>query len=96
MLFGWPPINLLHIDICNHAGNLFPILFQVRQYVKNTILLEGGVFNNWQKKCEFEPYKEKLVADYPDFEWVTLPFNDHNAITIGSRRYDGSTLQVEY
>lgn len=47
--------DVLHIDICNHAGNVSDLVDKWYGKAK-LILLEGGVLNKWQKKYKFKPY----------------------------------------
>lgn len=84
-------IDLLHIDICNHYHNVRPLLLLAVDKVKSTILLEGGIANNWQKKHDFRPYGPMLEEDWVKHAWTyaTIPFNEHNAVTIMTRRNHG-------
>jgi catechol 2,3-dioxygenase-like lactoylglutathione lyase family enzyme len=84
-------IDLLHIDICNHYDNLKPLLEIALTKVRKTIILEGGISNNWQKKYGFKPYGPMLDEDWVSKSWshITIPFNQHNAITIMMKREAG-------
>lgn len=77
-------VDLLHVDICNHRDNLLPILRAWGPKVKKMILLEGGIYNNWQRKYGFEPYRDSL-NEFNDWSHVTITINEHNAITIMTR-----------
>jgi catechol 2,3-dioxygenase-like lactoylglutathione lyase family enzyme len=81
-------IDLLHIDICNHYDNLKPLLELAVDKVSKAILLEGGIENSWQKKYGFKPYDSLLQEDWIASKWsyITIPFNEHNAITILTKR----------
>tara|TARA_Y100000310_G_scaffold241139_1_gene245048 strand:- start:4997 stop:5551 length:555 start_codon:yes stop_codon:yes gene_type:complete len=71
-------IDLLHIDICNHYDNVSQILTPLHGWINGVILLEGGIENRWQKEHGFSSYLPLL----PPWKYITIPFNDHNAITI--------------
>ena len=81
------PIDLLHVDICNHKENLRPILFDMHKKVTNMILLEGGHYNHWHKKYGYKPYTTMLYESWLD-EWnhATLQINETDALTIMTRR----------
>jgi len=73
-------IDLLHIDICNHYDNVARIIGTLEGWINGVILLEGGIHNNWQKEHGFAPFTLLLSS----WQYITIPFNDHNAITIVS------------
>ena len=80
-------VDMMHIDICNHYDNLKPILFDVigRSVidVRKMILLEGGIYNKWQKQCGFYSYAPILKESWLcNWGHATIAFNDHNAITV--------------
>ena len=80
-------IDLLHIDICNHYDNLKPLLEIGLSKVKKAIILEGGIFNQWQKKHGFTPYYKIFEEElFSNWTYITIPENDHNAITILTRK----------
>lgn len=77
------PIDFLHLDICNHKENVEPILRDFHKLVMKAMVLEGGIYNRWQKEYNYKPWhlllKEKWLEDWSH---ITLSFNNHNAITI--------------
>lgn len=86
-------IDMLHVDICNHYDNLRPVLYDIlsRIEIKKAILLEGGIFNQWQQKCGFKSYSSLLREQFIALRWnyITIPFAScsvHNAITICTPR----------
>lgn len=83
-------IDALHIDVCNHLGNLEPILNRWQEKVGKLILLEGGTRtgNKWQNKYGFKPWREILDSGVYPAHWdsITIPFNDHNALTVMTRK----------
>lgn len=80
-------IDLLHIDICNHYDNIRPLLMEALPKVKHAVLLEGGGYNRWQKKYNYKPYftifEESVCKDW---DHITIQENEHNAITILTRK----------
>lgn len=52
--------DVLHIDLCNHAGNVMPLLKKWKDKVSKMIILEGGIHNEWQRKYGFMPYQNEL------------------------------------
>jgi hypothetical protein len=50
--------DILHIDICNHYDNVYPLVSKWYGKAK-MIILEGGVLNKWQKKYGFKPFIPK-------------------------------------
>ena len=84
-------VDLLHIDIDNHYDNLAPILKDWVFRVNKMIVLEGGVYNSWQRKHHlkyFVPFlKKPLIAR--NFEWITIvgERNKDHAITILRKKY---------
>jgi len=64
------PIDLLHIDICNHMSNIYPLLMQWIPKVRKTIILEGGHLNHWQKKYDYLSFEPIL-----DYRFITDHFN---------------------
>lgn len=81
-------MDVFHCDICNHYDNLKPILEVAVQLNPNMILLEGGIHNKWQQKYDFKSYapmlEEPWLKDF--YTYVTIPFNEHNAITVLTKR----------
>lgn len=89
MLQGDKVYDLLHIDICNHYDNLKDILPLAFRKVTKGIILEGGIYNRWQRKYKFRPYNDLLsmieIPEYIHWRHITIPFNDHNAVTLLTR-----------
>jgi len=86
-------VDILHVDICNHLGNLSPILRFCESKVTSMIILEGGGHNDWQRKHKFVPYKSSLNQNYLcNWEHVTIYEGSHRAITIMSRRKNDSSF----
>lgn len=83
---GYAPVDLLHIDICNHYDNLAPILEKLSPFVQKGIILEGGGYNNWQKKYSYLPYAPLLEEMSGEWNHETVSFNEHNAITTMTRK----------
>jgi len=82
---GYSMIDLLHIDICNHYDNLKPMLERLSQFVSKAIILEGGIRNNWHQKYGYKSYTP-LLDRLTEWNYITIPFSDHNAITLMTRR----------
>lgn len=81
-------VDLLHVDICNHYDNILKILKKWYRKVNKFILLEGGVYNHWQKKCHFKPYNTVLKMPFikDNYEVFTLRGGDDYALTILERK----------
>lgn len=81
-------IDLLHIDICNCLENMKPILPLFASKVNRGIILEGGIYNNWQKKHNYNNYKpflsEPVVSDL--WNHITVPHDEHYAVTLLTRK----------
>lgn len=82
---GYSMIDLLHIDICNHYDNLKPMLDRLSQFVSKAIILEGGIYNNWQKKHDYKNFRP-LLEEMTEWDFVTIPFNEHNSVTLMTRK----------
>lgn len=79
--------DVLHIDICNHKDNVYPLLKKWQGKVKKMILLEGGVYNKWQKKYNFKPFIPALFGDiFVDWDYTTVKGDNGYALTILTRR----------
>jgi hypothetical protein len=82
--------DVLHIDICNHLGNLPHELAMWAFYTDKLILLEGGIKNYWHTKDGYFNYRHILnqprdpMVGWSGWDWITIPFSDHNALTIGT------------
>ena len=81
-------IDLLHIDICNHYDNTLPLLKQWYKKVNKLIILEGGIHNNWQKKCGFKSFAPILDKRFirTNYDKVTVAADEHYAVTILVRK----------
>jgi predicted O-methyltransferase YrrM len=80
-------VDLLHVDVCNHLGNVRPILSALAPHVRKMIILEGGTCNKWQEAHDFLPFKGMLYSPQFDrWDHVTIPFSEHRAITVMTRR----------
>lgn len=92
---GYVTTDLLHIDICNHADNLLPILKAMHKFVDKAIILEGGVLNRWQVKYNYKSYLPLLDESEFASHWdhITIPFNRHNAVTFMTRRTNDRSEQ---
>lgn len=78
--------DVLHIDICNHRDNVYPLLENWQSKVKKMIILEGGVYNKWQKKYKFETYLPALdVEIMSKWHFLTIKGENGYAITILTR-----------
>lgn len=84
------PIDLLHVDICNHYHNLFPILEELAPHIRKGMILEGGMKpNRWQEKYSFTPWYTILQLNQHSSYWNTIPIplgKDHNAVTLCVRK----------
>lgn len=76
--------DVLHIDICNHFGNVLPLLERWERNVSKLILLEGGVYNSWQEKYDFFPYHNSLWR-FKNWNCIVVKGNKQYALTIMSR-----------
>lgn len=85
---GYSPIDLLHVDICNHYENLAPILRKLAFFVDKGIILEGGIENKWQREHGYLPYNPMIFnADFmANWDHITIQLNDHNAVTLCTRK----------
>lgn len=76
--------DVLHIDICNHQKNVYPLLHNWQDKVSKMIILEGGVLNKWQKKYGFKPFVLPLRY-FKDWRSVIIKGENGYAITILTR-----------
>jgi hypothetical protein len=85
---GYAGADLLHVDICNHMDNIRPILNKLSDFIGKAIILEGGIFNNWQKKYGFASFEPLLRQPWIAEKWsyIVVPFNEHNSVTFMTRR----------
>lgn len=83
-------IDLAHIDVCNHLVSVATILGDLLAANQPTkcVLLEGGIHNRWQKSCGFGSFRPFLDTMEISSQWMcsTIPFNNHNAITVMTSR----------
>lgn len=86
----WPEVDILHVDIGNHYDNMAKILEQWRYKVAKVILLEGGGYNHWQKKCDFKPFNLLLNRHFitDNYDHVIISHDENYALTILTRKYD--------
>lgn len=82
---GYTCIDLLHVDICNHYDNLKPILELLENFTSKAIILEGGIYNLWQMKHGYKPWAPLLHEVLDRWQHITVPFNEHNAVTLLTR-----------
>lgn len=77
-------VDLLHVDICNHYDNLYPILHDFKDIVTKGIILEGGLPNHWQLKYKYKCWNDVMFEDWfmIRFNHITIPYNEHNSITL--------------
>jgi len=83
--------DLFHLDICNHYENAKPVLEQIAPLVSTAMIIEGGIYNQWQKQCGFKPWHPILDEAWFRKHWksITIALNDHNAITLATRKRQG-------
>lgn len=82
-------VDVLHVDVCNHERNLYPILQSWHEKVSKLIILEGGIYNKWQQRYGFASYRAMLREKWlAAWDAVTIPFNDHNSITVMAKTPD--------
>lgn len=82
-------IDLLHIDICNHYDNIEPILGHLAPFTKEALIIEGGIYNHWQKKHGYRPWHPVLDEAWFRTDWraVVVPLSDEgNAVTLATRK----------
>jgi hypothetical protein len=83
-------IDLVHIDVCNHLTSVAVILGDLLAAKQPTkcVILEGGIYNKWQKSGGFDSYRSFLETPEVSsgWTWSTIPFNSHNAITVMTSR----------
>jgi hypothetical protein len=77
-------IDFLHIDVCNHLDNVSPILDTLLCRVKKMVVMEGGIENRWMRDYGFKQWLSYFDNEWmsQSYQWVTIPFNQHNAITL--------------
>lgn len=79
--------DVLHIDICNHYGNVLPLLESWQKYVSKMILLEGGVKNRWQEKYNFKQFNKVLNMPFmSDWDSHILQEEEGYALTVLLRK----------
>ena len=76
--------DVLHIDICNHHHNVGRLLDSWASKVTKMIILEGGVYNKWQKKYGFLPYLCCLDV-MRDWTYTVIRGEGDYAVTIMTR-----------
>jgi hypothetical protein len=81
-------VDLLHVDLCNHYGNVHKVLKRWYKKVNKIILLEGGGHNDWQKKYGFQPFYGILEEPWIISRYNSIVFkkDDHRALTVMIRR----------
>ena len=81
-------VDLLHIDLCNHADNVYNILVKWVDKVRKMILIEGGNYNYWQKKIGFESFNKVLLMSFvkDNFNYCTIVGKHDHSLTILTRK----------
>lgn len=80
-------VDTLHIDICNHYDNVKPLLEAWQSKIKKMIILEGGVYNKWQKKYGFNPFNTILTEMFMrDWNHVVIRGEGGYAMTVLTRK----------
>lgn len=81
-------VDVLHIDLCNYYDNVFKVLEQWYKKVKKLILIEGGVYNYWQRKYQFEPFISILEMDFikNTYNYCVIRGSNDQAITILTKK----------
>lgn len=82
-------IDMLHMDIGNYYETVYSVLSKWHNKVNKLIILEGGVFNRWQRKCGFRPFNKVLETPFikNNYDKVVIQKDDHYAITILIRKW---------
>lgn len=80
-------IDLLHIDLCNHADNISKVLPVWLPKVKpgGMVILEGGTKTQWQEDNNFLPFGPILENYCTKFVWQIIEFEPGRAMSFGKR-----------
>jgi len=86
-------VDILHVDLCNYFGNVYPIMEMWNDKVTKMIIFEGGDYNHWQMKLHFSPFHK--VLHMPDFakkwEHTVIRGDDTYCMTVLTRnKYDSN------
>ena len=81
-------IDILHVDLCNHLQNVQEVLIHWHDKVNKAIILEGGVFNKWQREKDFAPFNRVLEMEMvkSKYDVLILKKNEDYAITLLIRK----------
>lgn len=81
-------VDMLHVDLCNYYDNVRIVLSKWYKKVKKLIILEGGVYNKWQKEKGFKPFDEILEVPFikDNYDKVIIKKDGNYALTILIRK----------
>jgi len=81
-------VDILHCDFGNFYDTVLLILKQWHNKVNKLIILEGGIYNKWQREFNFRPFAKVLDMKFisKDYDHVTINKNAHYAVTLLVRK----------
>lgn len=81
-------VDILHSDFGNFYDTVLTILKQWHNKVNKLIILEGGIYNKWQRESNFKPFAKVLDMKFvaKDYDHVVINKDDHYSVTLLVRK----------